>query len=680
MSPLEIEQRLARSLDDFRARRTRGEHPSSEEYADELADAYGEFVGILEVEELLDHLLEPPPEEALPREFGHYTLVREIGRGAVGIVYEAIHRELGRSEAVKVLRGGFEEGSALERFRQEAKTLARVRHENIVSIYGAGQVDDQPYYAMALVEGRPLSHVVRDEDRPSSEDLCRGLAGVADALQALHDRGIIHRDVKPSNIIVRHDGRMMLADFGLVRMLGEERITRTGQALGTPLYMSPEQILARRGDIDGRTDVYELGATLYEVLSGRPVFPTDDLRALVGMVISSRPVPLHKEAPDVPQACSDIVMKAIEKRRRDRYASAGAMRDDLLAFAAGEHVQGHPVSRVRRGLRRIKVYAVPIAAVLLLALAWGIWFVNRSGVLHVTCGYPAEVWVDGIARGPSPQSLDLPPGTYRVELRDESLETEVFVIELSVGEPYHLMVPAPRLVDPDDPEAVARLAKTSGLGEAKHHDPERHRGPGDPKAWVLPEGRVRLRDLTTYVVEVSRDFPLEGGEIVWRRGGEILHREPFVPRNTRTEAPIPDEVLSKLGPGDEVSWGFEATGAAPHHRTFDVVPDDASIDARLARVDEATAKQDGALRAYFRARLLIDEGLAVGAYREIVPFVHLRDGRPPESGQLAPLIVLREALGAMEGRESDMASRVRDALQFFPRDRVRAWCGEDEAE
>ncbi|MHC5011427.1 MAG: serine/threonine-protein kinase, partial [Planctomycetota bacterium] len=327
MSEAEKQLLVARSLEDFHSRRARGEAPIAEDYSDPLGEAYDDFLDVLAAETALDALLEPPAEEALPRDFGPYTLLREIGRGAAGIVYEAVHRELGRREAVKILRTAFDaEDTANERFRREAKALARIEHPNVVEIFGAGEVEGRLYYAMALLEGPSLAKIARSAEPVDARVLCEGLAGVADALRALHEAGVVHRDVKPSNIIVAPDGRMVLADFGLARAVGSASMTRTGQALGTPLYMSPEQMLGKRDAIDGRSDVYGLGATLYEVLAGQPVFKTDDVRALLKLVISERPVPLRRVAPHVPEGCDYIAMKALEKRRQDRYQTAAAMR------------------------------------------------------------------------------------------------------------------------------------------------------------------------------------------------------------------------------------------------------------------------------------------------------------------------------------------------------------------
>ena len=344
MTPNDHELVIARSLDDYLTRRSWGEVPDPEDYRPDLGESYPEFLDALGVESTLEEVLEPPMEEPLPREFGRYTLLRELGRGASGIVYEALNRELGRHEAVKVLRPGYaEECDAFGKFRREAYNLAKIRHPNIVDIYANGEVGGRPYYSMTLVEGVPLHKCGREgSPRLTPQEACLGLAGVAGALQVLHDQGMVHRDVKPQNILVRKkDGEMILADFGLARRFDDIQITRTGQVVGTLRYMSPEQL---RGDpaLDGRADVYSLGATLYEVLADNPHFPGNDLSTLYDQILHHRPTALRRVAPSVPESCENIALTALEKRPEARQKSAADMRDSLSKAAVGQQVPERP--------------------------------------------------------------------------------------------------------------------------------------------------------------------------------------------------------------------------------------------------------------------------------------------------------------------------------------------------
>ena len=668
MSPAELEYRLARSLDDYKLRRTQGDLPDPEDYRAELGEAaYADFLEMVEVERMLDDVLEPGPEETLPREFGPYTLIRELGRGAVGIVYEGVHRELGRHEAVKVLRSGFtEEGTALDRFRQEAKVLARVRHDHIVEIYGAGQVDGRPYYAMTLLEGRTLSQIARGGELPSYPALCRGLAGVADALHVLHERGVIHRDVKPSNILVTDEGRMVLADFGLARSLEDERMTRTGQALGTPLYMSPEQIMARRDEIDGRTDVYGLGASLYEVCAGRPAFQTDDLRALLQMILSERPEPLRKVAPQVPGPCGDIAMKAMEKKSSDRYPDAAAMRDDLLAFADGGRVRGRPVSPMRHNLRRVRRYALPIAAGLLAVLAGALWYVNRPGILTVTGG-PSDlaVLIDGQEFGQGPGDYELDPGTYGVILRHERFEDDEALAVVTAGDTYRMPWRPPGPRRSDDPEAYRILAQVGGtdLAGLALRSGRRGGGTGGMSARsksdrvavaLLPGGDVRPAGLASYYLEITPELEQETARLVFERTRdgerETLYDEPLGEQDVaRIRAPLPEAVRSALRPGDVVTWGVHSPDGKTQDQTFTVVADDPALGARLAEVADVLQRQSPAVQAGFQAQVLLRAGLASEAYFAASAVTDLSDPTQPfqvenVEGQGLAWLVMRAAL------------------------------------
>ncbi|MCK6459739.1 MAG: serine/threonine protein kinase, partial [Planctomycetes bacterium] len=354
-----MEDLLATLLDDYVARRQRGERPSLEDYRLAAGASFERLARLLEAESSFDEALKEE-EGDLPRPFGSYTLLREIGRGAAGIVYEA--RRGDRTVALKVLRQGFDESpDAVARFRREAGACARVRHDHIVEILDAGEAEGRPYYAMTLHEGRSLSALARSDALPEPLELARRLAKVADALHTIHSEGIVHRDVKPANIMADAKGRMVLADFGLARSAGAATLTRTGEALGTPLFMSPEQLLGDRARVDGRTDVYGLGATLYDLLAGRPLFDARDWPELVRAILEERPKPLHEVAPGIPVELSRIVMKALEKQPEDRYADAAAMRDDLLAFADGRAVAGRPVSGMRLRLRRLRGSWRPLA-------------------------------------------------------------------------------------------------------------------------------------------------------------------------------------------------------------------------------------------------------------------------------------------------------------------------------
>ncbi|MHC4471502.1 MAG: serine/threonine-protein kinase [Planctomycetota bacterium] len=414
----ERDQLLAECYEEYHRRRARHERVSPEDFRDRLGSHHAAFIELLSGDTVIDRVLGTVPAESLPRTFGDYTLLRVLGRGRHGVVYEAVQRSLGRTVALKVLRMGIDTApETYLRFQREAKACAQVRHENIVEIYEASQVDQQPFYAMSLVRGRTLGDLVRSGEAPEPADLCRGLAGIADALHALHAEGIIHRDVKPSNVVVTPEGRMVLADFGLARSALAETLTLDGQVVGTPLYMSPEQIVGKRHQVDLRSDIYGLGATLYEALAGRTPYQAHDLTDLVRTVIREHPATLRSVAPHVPRDCARIAMKAIEFQPRDRYPTADQLRDDLLAYAEGRPVVGRPVSPVRRTLRRYRGLLAAAAALLLISAGVLIWWSGRPADVRFLSSPCAEVYIDGELVGTTPCSARVPAGEHRITFR-----------------------------------------------------------------------------------------------------------------------------------------------------------------------------------------------------------------------------------------------------------------------
>lgn len=386
----------------------------AEREAAELLDAHPELVGELPQDlsamQILDRLLEDPVGPSLdPRTIGPYRVVREVGRGGMGVVYEAEQLAMERRVALKVLTPTLTGvGRSVQRFKAEARAAGRLHHTNIVPVYDMGQHDGHWYYAMELVEGWPLCRLLEDlraggaraessrsrireaSDRASGGDAPDGgtawfervasmFAGVADALHAAHEAGIVHRDVKPGNLLLHTDGALKLVDFGLAHLDDNgPTMTRTGDVLGTPAYMSPEQAAARREQVDHRTDVYSLGATLYEVLTLRPPFLGESLAELCTQISSSEPVALRRVDSGIPRDLETIVQKAMEKDVERRYASAAELAGDLRAFCQGASIQARrigPLVRVARRIRRHKTVSVLLAVALVLGLGGGwVWW------------------------------------------------------------------------------------------------------------------------------------------------------------------------------------------------------------------------------------------------------------------------------------------------------------------
>jgi serine/threonine-protein kinase len=261
-----------------------------------------------------------------------YELGQELGRGGMAIVYRATDLRLRRDVAVKVLPPEMAfRADVRRRFLREAETAAQLDHPNIVPIYSVDERGGLVYFVMALVDGENLSARLAN-GRPDVEETRRILRDVADALAYAHSRGVIHRDIKPDNIIIRReDGRALVTDFGIARAAeSESHLTATGVAVGTPAYMSPEQALGER-EVDGRSDIYSLGIVAYQMLAGALPFTAVNTPAMMMKHVSEMPRPLLDVRPDLPPALAATVERAIAKRPEDRWQDAGSFRDALVS-------------------------------------------------------------------------------------------------------------------------------------------------------------------------------------------------------------------------------------------------------------------------------------------------------------------------------------------------------------
>ena len=284
------------------------------EYAPELlADASGEEEG---EEDLAGHQLGP------------YRLLREIGGGGMGMVYEAEDTRLGRRVAVKLLPPEYSrDRRAKERFLREARAAAKVDHPNLCTVHDVGETDGRLYIILPLYEGETLRERLRRGPLPLAE--ARKVAiQVAQGLERAHEAGIVHRDIKPANVMLTRRGEVKILDFGIARLEGDAAsITRTGASWGTPAYMSPEQ--ARGEPVDGRTDLWSLGVMLYEMVAGRRPFGGESLEAVVSAILTKEPEPLGRVRPEVPPELARVVERALAKDPAERYASSAEVLADL---------------------------------------------------------------------------------------------------------------------------------------------------------------------------------------------------------------------------------------------------------------------------------------------------------------------------------------------------------------
>src|SRR3989339_2263779 len=266
------------------------------------------------------------------RKLGRYEVISELGQGAMGVVYKARDPLIDRVVAIKTINLGLAQEDKEEyegRFYQEAKAAGRLNHPNIVTIYDVGKSADIAYIAMEFLQGRELRDIMNDGGRLPVDQVLDIVAQVALGLAYAHEHEIVHRDVKPSNIMVVRDGHVKITDFGIARMASSAVRTQTGMVLGSPKYMSPEQVMGKA--LDQRSDIFSLGVMLYEMLTGQAPFNGENVNAIMYQTLNAVPAPPNTLNPAVPEMANFIVAKALAKKLEDRYQNAKDFAADLRA-------------------------------------------------------------------------------------------------------------------------------------------------------------------------------------------------------------------------------------------------------------------------------------------------------------------------------------------------------------
>src|SRR5437870_2049956 len=327
--------------------------------------------------------------------FGDYELLEEIARGGMGVVTRARHLKLERIVAAKmILAGQFASKQIIQRFRGEVMAAALLQHPNIVAIHDVGIHDGQHYFSMDYVEGQSLSQLVGNRPLPPAK-AARYVKLIAEAIHYAHQQGILHRDLKPSNVLVDASDQPRITDFGLVTRLSTEHrsvvtnhsrtsgpidqssvfssqfsdLTLTGQMLGSPNFMPPEQANPQRGKVGRHSDVYGLGAILYYLLTARPPFQAESFESVINQLLNTEPVSPRLLNPSVPPDLETICVKCLQKEPSRRYQSARELADELDRFLSGKPIHARPVSRVERAwrwCRRNRPLALTGAAVIIL--------------------------------------------------------------------------------------------------------------------------------------------------------------------------------------------------------------------------------------------------------------------------------------------------------------------------
>src|SRR5438309_6082676 len=317
-------------------------------------------------------------------EFGDYELLEEIGRGGQGVVYRTHQKSLNRIVALKVIGlGPWTTETHLKRFRREAEAAASLEHPGIGPIHEVGERDGQCYFSMKFVEGGQLDEVVR-RTPVSFRQAAELIAKVARTVHYAHEHGILHRDIKPGNILLDQKGEPHLTDFGLARLVeSESSVTHTLEVLGTPSYMAPEQAVGNNAAIGSVTDVYGLGAVLYQLLTGQPPFAGGTTYETIRLLLDTEPRQPRLLNPKIDRDLSTICLKCLEKDPKRRYASSLALAEDLERWLKHEPIRARRtgiVTRGRKWVRRNPTSAFLAASLVALAAASG-WIVWKSELI-----------------------------------------------------------------------------------------------------------------------------------------------------------------------------------------------------------------------------------------------------------------------------------------------------------
>ncbi len=557
-------------------------------------------------------------------QIGRFLIERELGRGGMGVVYAGYDPELDRRVALKLILQGAADPDALARFGREALALAKVRHPGVLQVFEVGRAPQGPFVVTALVEGETLTARLARGPLPARE-AAPIVAALADAVAALHAAGLLHRDIKPANVMLRTDGTPVLLDFGLVRDESAEQLTLTGQLLGTPAYMSPEQANGERGRMGAPADVWSLGATLFALLTGHPPFDGQTVIELVHKVMFEQP-DWRALARVAPPELVAVIRRALAKGPRARYSSAVALRLDLELWLAGKRPLAGYGQRVRRR-RAAAAAGLAVAAAALLAAA------------ALSSARPARDGADALAATPD---ADTPPPSE--EVPGATLEEPWLALEAG---PFLAALPEVRT--PKDGEEVVRRCRE---WLAVHDHP--------------PDGEVRTRLLASLLGRP----PLATAKLAEPRNAELLaldaervlvwHANDPVARWWSPGQPLPDPSW----PLEAIKWlGAVAPrgGDAPELLAVGYAPDRAAaalaflptargaewVTARaLGELDSLEPAPEGARSPHpnnpMRLACSPDGRLfAVGTALGEVAVYRWADLLAPGAEPLAPLAVLR---------------------------------------
>ncbi len=612
---------------DYFLRALHGEEPDVNDYRDQAGGAFAQFTRVLD-----ETLSERPVVQDKSLDEGGVGVVVEgyrtlayLGSGSYGDVFRAWQVGLSREVALKVLHQRLSNTEARQRFEAGAAAAAQVEHDHAARIFdhGIANTSDRPYIVMGLLRGPTWSDAIgqlhaeeissgveRDHvlDRLGIPGVGRGahrfsrriamaFVGVAEALAAYHHVGIVHRDVKPSNLILDAKGRLVLTDFDLAKTELGTSLTQHGDMLGSPSYMSPEQWRGDPKRLDGRSDIYGLGAVMYETLSGQRIHGAAESLADVRTCVTRGSIaPLASVTPTIAPAIAQVIHRALEVDPRDRYADARALADDLRKVAQGREIRmpSRRFAKAARFAKRHWVASAVVVAMLGLGTVW--WTTFRRGTLHVvpeTLG-GGEVYVDGVACGGAPlRGHKLSPGSHEVRWESPYFHSWSQRCRIRSGDEVQL-APAEQLRE-DAPELVREMVALVRASARAHHRVVRSRA--SPVAW-LPRGNVTKNDVVALTVAMP---PGTYGTVAMDVYGSSFQRIIKATDAATQRIVIPEDIRGRLRPGQTYTWNvLDMEGEEAGRATFTVMTDadPKQTSASLAIVDRATQALPEERRAF----------------------------------------------------------------------------------
>ncbi|MGE3807722.1 MAG: cytochrome c peroxidase, partial [Gemmataceae bacterium] len=433
--------------------------------------------------------------EALPAIDG-YEIHDELGRGGMGVVYKARHLKLDRAVALKMIIGGAAaDRDYRQRFQIEVQAVAQLQHPNIVQIFDVGEFNGQPFCAFEFLEGGTLDNKYEGRPLPPAE-AARLIETLARGIHAAHERGIVHRDLKPANVLLAGDGTPKISDFGLAKRLDSNiGQTQSGMIMGTPGYMAPEQAAGRIREIGAATDVYSLGAMLYEMLTGRPPFVADTGWDVLSKVVVEEPTPPSRFQGKIPRDLETICLKCLEKDPARRYTSARELANDLHRFLEGDAIQARPVGRLSRALRwgrknRALSASLGILMAALACLAVAGYYLRDAGKKQ---SQPGELFAIATPLGLPPVAV---PGDNQLTVAKVELGKQLFFDK--------------------------RLSGNDSIACATCHDPGKGWSDGHPRS-VGVNGQILRRSSPTLVNAAYQKF------LFWDGRAHSLEQQALIP-------------------------------------------------------------------------------------------------------------------------------------------------------